>query len=414
MNVLQKMLRALRFKSPWMGVVDPSADVYAAAIIREGQTARTAGPSYLQHPVITPRGIQIALAAVYVESAFVMYANASDPDSLNYPHTALSTDSDSDGLFQQRGEWWGTVAERMNPALSAAMFYHHLALLNYNDLGTSPGTFAQDVQQSAFPDRYDQRFNDAVNLYNRLAGAVVTDPNRPDFNEYPKWSANNEDRAGVKVDLWLIHTEEGGSNADQLADFLISSEGSPNPVSYHYTISQAPDGGVTVVDVVNTDLASWSVGNSNDRAINLCFASSYAAWTRAQWLQQSKAIDVAAYLCVQDCVKYGIAPNVIPPPYNSDPPGVSDHRYCTQHLKDGNTHTDVGDNFPWDVFATAVGKYWADTNPTPAPVADPGFQSFISGATDRQLLEYIADQLGPGDPAWTSKGSTLRDKVWSL
>jgi hypothetical protein len=52
----------------------------------------------------------------------------------------------------------------------------------------------------------------------------------------------------------------------------------------------------------------------------------------------AKAIDVAAYLAVQDCQKRGIPIKVIKPPYLSDPPGISDHRYCTDHLKDGNTH----------------------------------------------------------------------------
>lgn len=35
-------------------------------------------------------------------------------------------------------------------------------------------------------------------------------------------------------------------------------------------------------------------------------------------------------------------------------------------------------------------------------------------ATDRQLLEYIAEQLGPGHADWPTKGSTLRDKLWSF
>ena len=35
-------------------------------------------------------------------------------------------------------------------------------------------------------------------------------------------------------------------------------------------------------------------------------------------------------------------------------------------------------------------------------------------ATDRELLEYIAEQLGPGHRDWPSKGKTLRDKVWEL
>lgn len=35
-------------------------------------------------------------------------------------------------------------------------------------------------------------------------------------------------------------------------------------------------------------------------------------------------------------------------------------------------------------------------------------------ATDRELLEYAAAQLGPGHPDWPSAGVTLRDKVWTL
>ena len=35
-------------------------------------------------------------------------------------------------------------------------------------------------------------------------------------------------------------------------------------------------------------------------------------------------------------------------------------------------------------------------------------------ATDRELLEFIAEQLGPGNSAWASKGKTLRDQVWEL
>ena len=70
----------------------PTKDDYAKAIIAEGQKR-----------CISPRGIQIALATALVESNLTMYANESDPDSLNFPHQALSTDANSSGLFQQRG-----------------------------------------------------------------------------------------------------------------------------------------------------------------------------------------------------------------------------------------------------------------------------------------------------------------------
>ncbi len=214
-------------------------------------------------------------------------------------------------------------------------------------------------------------------------GDIAVPDNRPDFNEFAIWSPSNQDRNGTKIDLFLLHTQEGGggnSAAEDLAKYL----GNPaNQVSYHYTISQAADGGVTVVDVVDTDLASWSVLSANNRSINLCFAGSRAAWTRDQWMKQANAIDVAAYLAVQDARKYGFDPKVITPPYAGRLPGISDHRYVTQVLKDG-THTDVGDNFPWDVFAAAVAKY-AQVDGNNPEIPDSSLQPVIVGPADDQL-----------------------------
>ncbi len=358
-------------------------DDYAKAIIAEGQQDRQGGEPVLDHPVITARGIAIALATALVESNMRMYASNADPESLNYPHDAVGTDQNSVGLFQQRAPWWGTVADRMDPARSAAMFYHALARLDYNSPAHPPGWYAQQVQQSAFPDRYDQRFAEATRLYTRLVGPLAHIA-RPDFNEYPKWSPNYQSRQGAHVDLWLIHTQEGSANADQLASFL---DVAANQVSYHYTISEDPnDHGITVCDVVDTDYASWSVLDANNRSINLCFAGSFVAWTRQQWLDNAgKAIDVAAYLAVQDCQKYGIAMKVIEPPYASNPPGISDHRYVTQHLGIG-THTDVGDNFPWDVFEAAVNKYAGVAPPAAAPPSAPAPSAPPPAAPDYTYL----------------------------
>lgn len=146
-------------------------DGYALAIIGEGRRARS-GEGQLDHPVISDRGIKIALATALVESNLRMYANAGDPDSLKFPHDAISTDFNSSGLFQQRAPWWGSAADRMDAQRSAAMFYHALAKLNYNDASRSPGSFAQDVQRSAFPSRYDEKFAEASGLFDRLGGAA--------------------------------------------------------------------------------------------------------------------------------------------------------------------------------------------------------------------------------------------------
>lgn len=145
-------------------------DRHALDVIREGQRR-----------VITPRGIQIALATCYVESNFIIYANAKVPDSMTNPlREAVGADGFSVGIFQQQvvhdvgGWWWGDAATCMNPTLSAGLFYDRLARLDYNG-PNSPGSYAQAVQSSAFPDRYDTRYADAVQLYNRLS-TVSTDP----------------------------------------------------------------------------------------------------------------------------------------------------------------------------------------------------------------------------------------------
>lgn len=202
---------------------------------------------------------------------------------------------------------------------------------------------------------------------------------RPDFNEYANWSDNSQGRSGTTVDLWLNHTEEGDMDADALVKWMDG-----NGVSYHYAGSQDPnDGGVTIVDMVDTDQASWSCLNSNNRSINFCYAGSYTSWTRDEWLSKAgKVIDVAAYLFVQDVIKYpGLRADVIMAPY-SDPPGMADHNYCSVYLKDGNNHSDVGPNFPVDYMKQRVLYYWQAANsaaphpdphpqPTPAPAYDP-------------------------------------------
>lgn len=139
----------------------PDTDMYARAIIGEGQRRG-----------IAPQGIVIALAVALVESNLTMYANPADPESLTYPHDAISTDYDSTGLFQQRPPWWGSVADRMDPARSAAMFYEALSRFDYTSGAHSPGWYAQQVQQSAYPDRYDERMAEAQRMYDRLSATT--------------------------------------------------------------------------------------------------------------------------------------------------------------------------------------------------------------------------------------------------
>lgn len=251
-----------------------------------------------------------------------------------------------------------------------------------------------------------------LDKYWPTTGGVPVADNRPDFNEWPMWSPNNSSRGGTKVDLWILHTQEGGggdSAAEDLAKYLQG-----NNVSYHYTASQASDGGVTVVDVVDTDYASWSVLSANPRSINFCFAGSRAAWTRDQWMKQSKAIDAAAYLAVQDCKKYGIPLVVIGTggKYSTARAGVTDHQYVTKVLGDG-THTDVGAGFPVDYFTERFNFWAAGGQTTPPPVTE---KRFPDDWTDRELMVEVLKQLrGPALAGWPQLGGkSLVDAVSEL
>lgn len=353
-----------------------------------------------------------------------------DPETMQYPHDSTSDDGRSSGYFQQQPPWWGTARQRMTLADAADMFLDRLTD-DWQQAANNPalaGQFAQQVQGSAYPDRYAGKWDEAWDVLRRALATPQPSPqpspgdnnmvDRPDFNEYSVWSPNCQDRNGSKIDLFLLHTQEGPGNADSLAHFLAD----PNSqVSYHYTISTGypHDNGVTVCDCVDTDLAAWSVGDANNRSINLCFAGSSVNWSRDEWLTKAgRAIDVAAYLAVQDCRKYGIPTTILG--FGGNYPihgaGISDHRYVTDVIGWG-THTDVGPNFPGDVFAAAVAKY-AGTQPapqpSPTPQPSPGDQPLDALTPDEQheLLDktrYIFDQLGPGFDEWGEDGDLGRN-----
>lgn len=139
-------------------------DQYSLATINEGRRLN-----------ITPKGQKIAICTTLVETNRTMYANRNVPASLGFPHDAVGQDHDSTGLFQQR-QAWGPLSSTMDPTLSSRLFYlggnagqRGLTDFDYNSNARTPGGWAQAVQVSAFPDRYDERFAEAEQIYNRLS-----------------------------------------------------------------------------------------------------------------------------------------------------------------------------------------------------------------------------------------------------
>ncbi len=200
---------------------------------------------------------------------------------------------------------------------------------------------------------------------NRAPAQQNTTPQQPEVTvpveiDQTDNSPNSSGRYGGRLRLWVMHTQEGDGTAQSLTNYLKN----PNSqVSYHYSADND-----TTIAVVDTDRASWSVLDANGIAINWCFAGSRAAQSRDVWINRyGRAIDNAAYFFIRDAKKYAIE-NKRPISWDEISRGIggaTDHYGITKGLRIGN-HTDVGPNFPWDVF-TAACKKWFEGTATPAP-----------------------------------------------
>ncbi len=138
--------------------IEPFQQKYVDAIVGVGKSMD-----------LPPQAWVIAVATAMTESRLLMYANSTVPASLSIPHDAVGSDHDSVGLFQQRPSW-GTLEERMDPAISARLFYQALqGVPNWRDLPLAVA--AQSVQRSAFPDAYAEWEVAAANAVRASYGA---------------------------------------------------------------------------------------------------------------------------------------------------------------------------------------------------------------------------------------------------
>lgn len=237
--------------------------------------------------------------------------------------------------------------------------------------------------------------------------------NAPAYREIDRMGNSSNGRGGQKPRYFFLHTQEGDGTAESLAGYL-NNPG--NGASYHYTLR---DG--VLVDVVDTDLASWSVGDANGISINLCFAGSRASWSRAQWLERDDDLRIAAYIAVQDGRKYGFAPNWLGSGgrYTPANQGVSDHQYVTDVIGWG-THTDVGPGFPGDVFSRYLAEYagtapegdddvsWLDSTFTNFKKTSMKFRDLMWWM-DKNTGETWDQLMGPDGKGWEMLGKSKVD-----
>ncbi|WP_394613201.1 FG-GAP repeat domain-containing protein [Lentzea sp. JNUCC 0626] len=104
-------------------------------------------------------------------------------------------DRDSLGVFQQRPSMgWGTPEQVQNVEHASGEFFKRAINSARANPGFTPGQVAQDVQRSAFPDRYDQVESKARSLIAEVAIPAdrVSDVNSDGFGDLIGVDANGE------------------------------------------------------------------------------------------------------------------------------------------------------------------------------------------------------------------------------
>jgi cell wall-associated NlpC family hydrolase len=146
----------------------------AAAIIAVGKSQN-----------IPAKGQLIAVMAAITESSLRALSNTNaHPNSAHIPNDGDGDDHDSLGLFQMRpSTGWGTVENLMDPVWSARAFYggpngpNHGSPRGLLDLtkwqSMDPGTAAQAVEVSAYPDRYAINQPVAEKILTTLTGVTL-------------------------------------------------------------------------------------------------------------------------------------------------------------------------------------------------------------------------------------------------
>ncbi len=197
-------------------------------------------------------------------------ANDRVPATKNYPHDSKSDDNRSSGYFQQQpgpnGEpWWGTPQDMMTLSRAANTFLERLDD-GYSAAANSPlmaGQFAQRVQQSAFPDRYAEKWDEAWTVLRRALNETPTTPEvpvtwtgdptwledvlRPALGDRLKTLPGWQNRGhGDFKDIRGVMVHHTGNSRETAQSIANGRPDLPGPLS---NLHIAPDGTVTIVAV---------------------------------------------------------------------------------------------------------------------------------------------------------------------
>jgi len=139
----------------------------AAEIVKEGQRRDL--------PKIA---MVMAIMTAMVESTLFNKDHGDDIYGVTNPDGTLTT---SRGLFQQQ-DGWGPLSVRMQPSGAAGLFYDRLVTLDGYETASNAyeaGTYCQQVQGSAYPDKYANFYEDAKLVVDACIEAGKADAAEP-------------------------------------------------------------------------------------------------------------------------------------------------------------------------------------------------------------------------------------------
>ena len=166
--------------------------------------------------------------------------------------------------------------------------------------------------------------------------------------------------SGVRIRHVAVHTNQGPNpanvfpdpTAENLKRYLDRTD--INPVSYHVLIDDD-----SLVEYLPDNMISYSIRAGNPVTLNMCFLG-YAEWSREEWLSHPGMLRRGAGKAREWCLRYNIpVVKLVPVDVLNKHFGIIGHADWTyaEKMRDPSakdSHTDPGENFPWDVFLVMI------------------------------------------------------------
>lgn len=158
-------------------------------------------------------------------------------------------------------------------------------------------------------------------------------------------SPHHSGRGGARVRLVVVHTAEGARTVESLGRFFQGK----TQASSHVGIDDR-----RIEQYVGYDRAAWTLRSGNPISDNaeLC---GFAKWSRAEWLQHPRMLELTAQWIGERCRARGIPlRKLTPAQVAAGESGVIGHHDWTVGKKEGS-HWDPGPHFPWDLVMAKAG-----------------------------------------------------------